>query len=473
MALVDALHTCSEGGSAFHDRGRAALVRLEAMPAPSIRVSAYAGLREPVVEYVPTNDDRITTRLNRISGLADATIEQQLRVIPKLRGRRPRHGPCATPEETVVEFTWSGDLPREESAALRRLCREIPRLGRSSSLVRVWVEDVRRPSNLAPVDGNGDVRLRVPSPGRLRMLESAHGLEVETPPPIARTHAYRWVSRSRRRSRLEDRNRMLVLRQTGGDRVRLFDTLSLMRAIRGTLLARCTTRPLPTWISGHEPDGRPARSEHVALLPLTRPAVDGGTVIVGVLVTGPNSLSDEEWLDAITPAFVAEGTRSLHVRGAGFECELAIEEHPSGALERSLASVRGGDFGSRRWASITPVALDRHGRGRLADEETIRLCCRNAGLPTPVGVQATRRSPLPEAIAAARMPTLVRRDGTRRRQVHVMLEFESPIRGPIRLGAGRFLGYGVCHAHRSASEDLSPGPMDEGRGDRRHRRESR
>ena len=446
MALVDAFHSQRDPAAEPDGPIRSALARLEAWDPPSIEASRHVAERDPVVAYVPTNDDRITTRRNRVSDLADTTIAQQLQVVPMLRGRRPRQGPCTTPEHPIIRYTWADRLPLHELQAFGGLCRRVSRLGRASSLVRLWLDDEIGSPTLVPVDDDeGDLRLRVPSAGRLETLEDAHHRGGDRPPPIGRTHAYRWVDSTGEGAPLPLRSRVLVLKQTEGDRLRLVDTLHLMRALRATVLSRCTSSPIPTWISGHEADGGPARSDHIGFLPLTRLGADGHVIVIGAAVTGPLELTDDDWQEGTVEALGHGGDDGIRIRASGLECVLSIETHGFGAIDRCLRSVTAERFGSRRWASITPVVMDRHARDGLADEDAIRRCCLNAGLPSPTSTHVLRSSVLPGAIDAGRMPFLTRRDGRRRRQVHVVLDFPTPIRGPVRLGAGRFLGYGLCH----------------------------
>jgi hypothetical protein len=40
-------------------------------------------------------------------------------------------------------------------------------------------------------------------------------------------------------------------------------------------------------------------------------------------------------------------------------------------------------------------------------------------------------------------PRLARKDGSERRHAHAILVFDTPVRGPVLIGAGRYRGYGV------------------------------
>lgn len=451
MALVASLHAGSERGPGRTRAARAALQHLESMSPPRIRASRDVAVRSAGVSHVPTNDDRITTRCDRVAALADSTLLQQLRVIPERRGRRPRFSPCVTPPDPCVSFEWDETLATSELEALRMLGRDVSYLGCSASLVRISVKTGAGPANLVPVEGRGDLRLRVPLPGRLATLESSYKCAPDQVPPVGGTHAYRWLSEPPRSARLPLRATLLPLVQAGGDRLRLPDTLSLANAFRRTVLSGFQGRPVPQWISGHEADGRPDRSDHMGFLPLTRRGADGALVVFGVAVAVPNWVENEDMMGEL-----AATLRFVEIRGDGFEGTFSIAHSSSGPLEQCLNAIGGGRYGSRRWASVTPVVFDRHAKRGAQVEDQIRLCCRNAGLPDPATVQLCRRPLVLGAVDSDRMPSLVRSNGRSGRRVHVVIEFDSPIRGPVRLGAGRFLGYGLCH--RLGSGSLTPAP---------------
>jgi CRISPR-associated protein Csb2 len=127
---------------------------------------------------------------------------------------------------------------------------------------------------------------------------------------------------------------------------------------------------------------------------------------------------------------------------------------------------------------VTPVVLDRFPKAdrlkpseRLAWEEEvraiIRAACTRIGLPEPdhVDIDTTswqigsprafgKRRPLRGQPGAETHASAVLGDGfppypargtnSPRPQVHVWLEFPRPVVGPVLLGAGRYLGYGLC-----------------------------
>jgi CRISPR-associated protein Csb2 len=112
---------------------------------------------------------------------------------------------------------------------------------------------------------------------------------------------------------------------------------------------------------------------------------------------------------------------------------------------------------ARLWTTATPIALDRFPkanddearRAELAD--IVGRACENIGLPRPTHVEVSIASPLSGTVAArisrqARPwehwqlpPKLVSRA-----LLHATVGFEHTIEGPIVLGAGRFVGLGLC-----------------------------
>ena len=101
---------------------------------------------------------------------------------------------------------------------------------------------------------------------------------------------------------------------------------------------------------------------------------------------------------------------------------------------------------SLNWATVSPVVLDRFPRDPFgADAEAIvRESCRRVGLPEPVAVDLGRVSWVLGAPTADAFPSRQERPGrSRRYHVHVRLTFDTPVVGPVLVGAGRYYGYGL------------------------------
>lgn len=171
-ALVDA-HSAAPSAA-----GEAALRWLEAQPAPSMCVDwgESVSLRQVVKHFVPANDD-VQSKEAPQSPLVDR------------RERKERYFPAAVPTRSTVRFIWSVDAG-EHLAALRALAAELVYLGHSSSLIAARVTDGADVPDLVP-DEDGEIRLRVPAPGRLDRLVQVHEARRAWP-----SQRMQWVSRA-------------------------------------------------------------------------------------------------------------------------------------------------------------------------------------------------------------------------------------------------------------------------------------
>ncbi len=111
----------------------------------------------------------------------------------------------------------------------------------------------------------------------------------------------------------------------------------------------------------------------------------------------------------------------------------------------------------QKWASVTPVVLDRFPKSdRLEDraswnEEVAGIIsngCENIGLLAPIAVRVEKtpffRGSLRSHARTKRVSSFASQEWCPRVQVHIAIEFAEAVRGPILLGAGRFRGYGLC-----------------------------
>ena len=250
-----------------------------------------------------------------------------------------------------------------------------------------------------------------------------------------------------------------VVLALGGKRVSLPATLRLTAALRGLLMRNCPVQPPPEWFSGHRPDGKATAAPHMALAPLAFTGsrhADGS--IMGLALILPRGLEPQEAGRCLEPILTdpETGLSRDDLRlfdGDRLESPVELE-----ARERPPANLapRTWTRASRVWASVTPVALNRHFDGRDKWEraaESVKDMCGHVGLPRPREVLLHPVS-LVEGVPRAReFPQLTRRrDGGRQWHGHAVLIFDEPVCGPVLIGAGRFRGYGLCR------------PIDEGGG---------
>jgi CRISPR-associated protein Csb2 len=454
MALVAGHHE-SPSDKAEAAEERAALQWLEMSAPPSIAASARHD-RVAANCFVPTNDDEVSAKLAKIPALKQDGVEKQLRVLPGHRGKKARRFPAVIPVSTRVHFVWAETPDDRVRRGLALLCAKLTRLGHSASLVRAWIAEAPPACVIEPCERGGDLRLRVPTSGRLALLEQHYSLAPSVLPAPGPSRGYRVIVRAPQPVRGNLAGHMIVLRRLGGTRVGLESTLSVCDVLRKAILQRCPQQPPPEWISGHSVDGSPSRNPHLAVIPL--PMVDsahadGHLLGLGVLV--PGSVTPRERRMTLEAALTAN-ERELGLRlWDGDWFEWSVEPLAGAGVPQALApsTWSGPARGSLVWASVTPVVLDRHAKDERGVAATIAESCMRVGLPAPRAVGLSRACVFRGGLPANRFPALRRSDGSTRRHIHALIEFEAPVVGPVVIGAGRFAGYGLLRPVRSAAQE--------------------
>lgn len=423
------------------DEGRF-LQWLEGQKPPELYASE-AERREVTLHYVPVNDARV---LGRPAGRSTKPLSiAELSILPGYRRRKERTFPAAIPHDPAVYFIWPDTVPPEGLLeAGERLCKKVPYLGHSSSLVSVRPAACFPSPNWIPApEGQGDLVLRVCFEGQLEALRSRFerycrsGVRGTLP---AVSLAYRRVAPLAGHQRATVPTvfgEMVVFRRQEGATLPLAAMPLAVAAIRGAALS-LAAEPLPEVLSGHAPDGSPSERPHVAFIALPDVGhrhADGH--LVGVAAVLPRGLSPEE-RQAVLRALGA--VRHMAMGSAGAWNISRVGAHP---VQRALDEMawRGP---SRRWASVTPVLLDRHPK-RLFEPEAeaiLARSCERIGLPCPTHVLIAPHSIL-EGVAPTFTFVSSRGPAERRAMVHAVVEFGQPVEGPVLLGAGRYRGWGV------------------------------
>ena len=273
--------------------------------------------RSNVTVYVPVNDR---------AGPSAATLQS----CPEIsRSKQPRSFPRFWVGSEACFLHWpNADGTEVHFAALDRVCRKVTRLGHSSSLVSMWAAGNTEPpldipKHLVRDDLQADWQVRAFSAGMLDMLRERFGEEprrrhaalttkiddlkaekkaatgkgakerrgkideqltvfeselsslVTRPPVRPATGLWSGYRRRDRAPRVpeDDGNTfdrdILVLSQVAGPRLPVVSTLAITKALRQTIMIS-TAQPVPSWVSGHTPEGQSLRdgSGHLALVPL-------------------------------------------------------------------------------------------------------------------------------------------------------------------------------------------------------------
>lgn len=389
------------------------------------------------------------------------------------RTGQAREYPSVTPVHPLVTYIWCNRPPPDLEAALDQLVSRVTRLGHSSSLVSCRLQT--DPPSPTHVPGGGGTALRTVREGQLAALEREHAKHQ-----ASRPRSLPFVSvgyRQNDSTSLEE-----TLRPDTAGELLVFEfapksrkmpatrTAELASALRGAVFHNADD-PLPEGLSGHHAGGTPSTNPHVGFLGLPwveHEHSDGR--LMGMAISIPHSLDTD--------------SRRILLRAVGmWENQTAT----SGGL--GLALGRGGllklhrvvqisdlvtlrsrvwQRPSRRWVSVTPIALPKHpgplGKGTATArakawkraEQAIIDACRHIGLPEPVDM-ALSLDPLITGVRPAQHFPAFRQGQMRgapvaRRLVHASVAFNQPVEGPLVLGAGRYLGLGLMRPARKEAK---------------------
>jgi CRISPR-associated protein Csb2 len=420
-------------------------------------------------------------------------IERALSVLPAAAERkRARTFPSVCPYDPIVHLLWNVEPPHGIRHALDALAARVTRLGHSSSLVRLlWIDTGRTPTWIPHPQGVHTLRWVEPprrdedgnvigGTGQLAVLEAAFEVHRGTAnrvlpsvpvnyrrvgdpeplivPQVTSTFSNDWV----------------VFELLGRRRLPIVRTVDAALALRGAVLRqahqelcgcniwserdripsvaeaqRCYAK-LPATLSGHEADSSSTQRPHVAFVALPFvgfPHADGS--ILGVAAVLPRGLIGDERTTVLRA--LGGVTRLTLFPGLAFDVRRVAELRPH---LRTLDSHLWGREGVV-WATVTPILLDRFPgdlRSRNADavikaereaEEAIKVACTRIGLPWPRAVSLTAVC-FQGSVAAEQFRRRERRRLPPRVRVHALIDFGTPVPGPVLLGAGRYVGLGLC-----------------------------
>jgi CRISPR-associated protein Csb2 len=436
-ALVAAWGTRGE-----QNEERRALEWLEQQPAPEIVASDGHPRTAPIV-FVPPND----AEGGRVA------------VLPTLRPRQARRFPAFRPDDPIVSLVWREAAPDSSTlAALNALAADTAYVGHSASLTRCRF----RSGDISAVAPATAARRRVYH-GRLAQLERGfHAEPLRRPSPGAPARP--------RPDRAEETitsvfsNRWLVLEHVDGEMPDVRAAALVAKELRNALMSGYREigwgAAVPAAVSGHSPDGRPSSETHLAIAPLAfvgAPYASGAVFGFALIPpAGGELLTTNDFRRAVRAISLSDeetGRRVVKIYSAALDLTFAFGNE---SQRRSLdPDPYLGE--ARVWASCTPIVLDRHlkATGNEAREEEIdgliRQACINIGLPAPKSIAAGKHSAIegaPSAYPSGGAPRWTRwrlLDSLASRQlIHAVVEFPVPVRGPILLGAGRFVGLGLC-----------------------------
>ncbi|AHF05556.1 hypothetical protein MARPU_11290 [Marichromatium purpuratum 984] len=380
------------------------------------------------------------------SGQDPAPLRALEGVAPELRfgpARRARHGtlyvpaaykakqtrvakydPCMVEIRDPVVMCWPG-VPAELRAPIAAIAAEVDYLGRAKSPVSCTVldEPPELPRRLVP-DADGDRFLRVPQQGRLDELDAA--FEAGLRAPIAPLVAY---ADSRVRRRPSPWGELLVLRP--GRELSIRRAARLAAALRAAVLSIAGDDASPL-LHGHD-------GAHAAwcVLPHVGHRHARGQVL-GLGLWLPRGIDEDARAQC---ALALAGVRHLQVDGMRVELSRQPAHRPPPAGLHRATWARA----ATRWASVTPVVLDRHPKKGEAVERLIADSVEMAGYPRPIEVRVGQQGPFIGVPVARDF-----RPRGRHRWMHVALGFDRAVAGPLLIGRERHFGMGLMRPEDGA-----------------------
>lgn len=443
------------------DDERRALEWLEKLPLP--RVFASVGQpRTSAVVFVPPNDPRSDKQKNARG------------VLPALRSRQPRRFPAMRPHDPIVRLYWSDVDPNETPLPeLQAIAHATAYIGHSASLTRcrflmdggTLERGVTKPPQRSVYEGRLEelrqayVRFEKSADKKDRPQKGVHVTpDAEAKP--ARTNPF------------GDGNDWLILDHVAGSMPDIRACALVAKTLRDALLSGYRRMGLgdkiPEIVSGHALDGEPSRHPHLAIVPLAFagfPYADGHVMGFALIApSGSGVLTESVFrkvMRSLSPVDEERGRRILTLRsksrtpgGSAFSIDLSPTFEPP-ADRRSLDPA----IYTRPafvFATVTPIVLDRHLKenGAARQEEAARqiaTACGNSGLPEPEVIVVDKHSAIegaPSAYPSGNSPRWMNwrlpPSLASRQLTHAVIRFRELIEGPVILGAGRFVGLGLC-----------------------------
>lgn len=270
---------------------------------------------------------------------------------------------------------------------------------------------------------------------------------------------------------------LAILRVTSG-KLPAAAGLRVTSLLRKTVIKRVDEKHKQlAWINGHDPNGGKQTGDngHVAYAPLVNVGHEHSDgALLGIAIVFPNAWKNMEERDEVFSALLRSNAGIvLKVKQGPLVATLQPIDFNETRRTLSPEAWTAAPRGARVWASATPVVLDRFPKAeRLKDRAgwsdevagLISAACERIKLPSPLSVEIDTTSWLtgvPRAFSKRRplrgqsgvqgdaplgdgYPFYPAKTGTAPRpQVHARIEFAEPVVGPVLIGAGRFLGYGL------------------------------
>ena len=404
------------------------LIWLEALPAPAIHAQpdpCHQVLeRRFVVKHVPHGKPAKNTHHEYVAR----------------EGALHRPGVRVAPRNPLVVYRWNVEPPDEETLdSIARRAARVGYLGASDSPVRIRVS-TKLPcgatGEIFVPDPNGDIRISIPRPGHVGVLDRMYDAWQERGASVSRSQFPALLHWAPYRSPGDP---------DGTDRGEVVAWLRLHPAVSGRRIAAVTALFKEAVLSRHQRMlGDPPAILHghgfmrsgydlaryLALPDVGYPRSRGR--IHGLALWLPPGSGRVQRQRAHDAAVAIDA-----LVGRGIEARV----EPRGDEERPwAANPRRWRGPSPAWVTAFPVVHERRGVPGLSE---VARWCRHAGLPDPIAFRSLRTPLLPGAVDLA--PVEVNRPGRPALPYsHAEFRFAESIAGPVVIGAGRQRGLGLC-----------------------------
>jgi CRISPR-associated protein Csb2 len=439
---------------------------------PEIGAPRATLIRPQQRRFVPNNSKNWPTerRLNPVKGI-------DLEPEPIMRWEID--APC-------VLWYWWRDFPSDRVATVREIARRVPSVGKGEDLAVLDAVEQEPPAELtrwrpsagAPVDA----RFEVPEPGCLDVCDALFArasddpllpsLGVQTvsyvsdsdaqpqPPPVSVLALWRGGKRFSLDARL--------LRQVVGPIRNLLDNIRI--EIVDLLVRSPGERPamealVSRVLLGHDENGQPVAEPHLAVLPIPSvlgPYPDGR--VRRIALVGFGCAADPTRREIVEMAHILLHGQEL--RDNGGKTGIVLRTEPDGQWLQTISRT------SRAWVTVTPMVqvakeLTSAEWKRLRDAreaadqqpaEFVRLEKRLRDRRLELAVRALRQAIADQdarpvsvecaaggPIAGVHIASQYRVSGylAETPRLHLRVTFDRPVAGPIAVGRGRHVGYGL------------------------------
>lgn len=224
-----------------------------------------------------------------------------------------------------------------------------------------------------------------------------------------------------------------------GPKLGLAQTAGITDLLRRALL-KALPDDAPAVLTGHDAPNKLSKATHLAIAPMAfvgSEYADGA--VKGLALLLPRNA------DAHARILLDEAIYQITRLNLGELGTLALRRIDVEADEMlSLRWHRRYAVAAKEWQTVTPIVLERFPKKQLSLEEIIADSLRFIGLPRPIAVTQTQAPLLNGSPHSKSFGNLPGSYLSSRLRVHARLTFAQAVRGPLVIGAGRFLGLGLC-----------------------------